>query len=127
MAWLVKARNGLKIRRLSVLGGSTPSPGTNRNHGIFCNYSSHRSALASIRGLDLGVVPFARIHFESAPGFLRHDRDRTVVSVAIKVGGPVGNQIAAADHLLKLGETSIQVTGGSGEERNCSGQPGQHL
>ena len=58
---------------------------------------------------SLGVVPFARVHTQFATGLLRRDIDGAVLIILLEESRFVGNQIAAADCLLKLSETALEI------------------
>src|SRR6266576_4087416 len=86
-----------------------------------CRQKRKRSVPAAARRSDGRVVAFPCVDFELAPRLLRNDRDRAVMSVRIKGGGPIRDQVAAPDYLLQLRETSVEVTRGPWEECRPAG------
>jgi hypothetical protein len=54
-------------------------------------------------------IPLAGVDMQFVAALLRRNSDRTVPAVRFEVSRFIGNQVAAADHLLKVGETPIET------------------
>ncbi len=74
-----------------------------------------------------GVVAFAGIDAEFAAGFVGGDIDGAIAAIALEQSRLVGDQIAAADDLLKVVEAAIEPADGAGDEGGAAGVFSQHF
>ena len=56
-----------------------------------------------------GEVAFARVHSQLVTVFFGGNVDGAILAVALEESRFVGNQIAAADDLLQVGETAVET------------------
>lgn len=71
-----------------------------------------------------GEIAFACIDVKFVAVFFGRNVDGVVLAVALEFSRFVGDQIAAADDLLKIGETAVEAVNGAGRESDTAGELG---
>src|ERR1700730_15028963 len=71
-----------------------------------------------------GEVAFAGVDLEFVAVFFDFNVDGPILAVALEEGGFVGNEVAAANDLLKIDETTFETAHGTGRKRGAARKVG---
>ena len=80
--------------------------------------------MLSARRVYRGKITFAGVHMKFVAVFFGRNIDGAVLTVALEFRGFIGDQIAAADDLLKVGETAVEPVNGAGCKSGTAGELG---